>query len=158
VEARLEPFDPPRAELILGWIRSPEEADAWATVADWPLEPEIFARWHADPDVRPYVFLADGEPAGYGELWLEPGEAELARIVVDPGRRGRGLGRRLVELLVAEAAGLGLREIWLRVVPENAPALACYRSAGFVRASEDEETEFNKGQPRAYVWMRPSKI
>jgi RimJ/RimL family protein N-acetyltransferase len=44
--------------------------------------------------------------------------------------------------------------VWLRVVPQNAAAIACYAAAGFVRATVEEEVEFNEGQPRAYEWMR----
>jgi [ribosomal protein S18]-alanine N-acetyltransferase len=48
-------------------------------------------------------------PAGYGDVWADPveHEAELARIVVDPARRGAGLGRRLVSLLADEARRVG---------------------------------------------------
>ena len=97
-------------------------------------------------------------PIAYGEVWTDSdeNEAELARIIVAPEARGRGVGRRLVTLLVAEAERLGFDEIWLRVVPANAPAIASYTNAGFRRAEPDEEERFNRGQPREYVWMRRS--
>ena len=81
-------------------------------------------------------------------------EAELARLIVDPDRRGRGLGRRLVAQLAVRAAELGFDEVWLRVAPDNEPAIACYQSAGFVRATAAQEQEFNTGQPQRYLWMR----
>jgi RimJ/RimL family protein N-acetyltransferase len=49
---------------------------------------------------------------------------------------------------------LGWVDIWLRVEPDNEPALRCYAAAGFVRASPDEEAAFNIAQPADYVWMR----
>ena len=139
---------------MLSWIRSPEELESWTSRADHPLPATVFAEWHADPDVEGFV-LVDDEPVGYGEVWADPqeNEAELARIVVAPEARRRGLGRALVTMLVEEARGLGFQEIWLRVVPTNAAALACYRSAGFQRATPEEEERFNRGQPRAYAWM-----
>jgi ribosomal protein S18 acetylase RimI-like enzyme len=68
--------------------------------------------------------------------------------------RGRGLGRTLIAMLAAEARRMGFVDIWVRVVPSNAAALACYRAAGFERTDGTEEAMFNAGQPRVYVWMR----
>jgi ribosomal protein S18 acetylase RimI-like enzyme len=145
---------------VLSWVTSEDEAEAWASVGGAARDPDLFARWHADPDVRPFLCVdADGEPCGYGEVWCDPeaDEAELARILVDPAVRGRGVGRALVGLLAGEARGAGYRDIWLRVISWNEPALACYRAAGFVRASFEEEQEFNQGQPHDYVWMRMAR-
>ena len=116
----------------------------------------MFARWHAEPGVRPFLLTIAGETVGYGEIWEDPDEdeAELARLIVDPARRGRGVGRLLATLLLAEARRLGWSTVWLRVAPDNAPALRAYTSGGFVRASREEEACFNIGQPAAYVWMR----
>jgi ribosomal protein S18 acetylase RimI-like enzyme len=153
---RLEPFREADATAVLGWVAGREEADRWASAGSRVLEPELLREWHADPDVHPYVCLDGEELVGYGEVWedREEGEAELARILVDPARRGRGIGRRLTALLGERAAEAGFGNIWLRVVPDNGPALAAYSAAGFVRASDEEEAAFNAGQPCAYVWMR----
>jgi ribosomal protein S18 acetylase RimI-like enzyme len=152
----LEPFDESQAAIVLGWIRSREEAARWASAGHRDLEPALLREWHADPEVRPFVCLEDGLPVAYGEVWddAEADEAELARIVVAPERRGAGIGRAFVGLLVEQARAAGFDKVWLRVVPDNAPAIACYRGAGFVRASAEEEAAFNEGQPVAYVWMR----
>jgi RimJ/RimL family protein N-acetyltransferase len=48
---------------------------------------------------------------------------------------------------------LGFRDIWVRVLPSNAAALACYEGAGFLRTTADEEACFNRGQPYDYVWL-----
>jgi ribosomal protein S18 acetylase RimI-like enzyme len=152
----LVPFDGSHAASVLGWARSPEERLAWASLAGDEADPSVFRRWHADPDVHPFMLLAGGELSGYGEIWedADSGEAELARLIVPPDRRGRGVGRVLTTMLVERAIEAGLVVVWVRVVPTNAPALACYRGAGFVRASPQEEADFNHGQPREYVWMR----
>jgi ribosomal protein S18 acetylase RimI-like enzyme len=152
----LSPFQEAHAATVLGWIRSPEEAEAWASIHLDEVGVERLRRWHEDPDVHPYVGLARGGLVGYGEVWedAEAREAELARIVVAPELRGRGLGRRLTRLLAERAQDAGFAEIWLRVVASNSAALAAYRSAGFVRAAAAQERLFNEGQPREYVWMR----
>ncbi len=58
----------------------------------------------------------------------------IADVAVDPEYRGRGLGR---SILTASLRGLradGVRAIYLNVTEGNVPALALYRSVGFVRA------------------------
>jgi [ribosomal protein S18]-alanine N-acetyltransferase len=92
---------------------------------------------------------------GYGELWTDEPEqeVELARIIVNPDYRGRGLGKRLVGLLLERPSLTGLPDAFVRVVPENGAAIACYRGAGFSPVPELERREFNRGQPVDYVWM-----
>ena len=63
------------------------------------------------------------------------------------------MGRRLVRLFLQRAASSRLPDAFVRVVPENGAALACYRGAGFSQVSEEEREQFNRGQPVDYVWM-----
>ena len=151
----LRPFDAACAPLVSSWIRTPEEADAWASIAV-AVTPELFAHWHSEADVHPFLLYEDEVPVGYGELWTDDGarEVELARLVVAPNERGRGLGVALATMLRAEAQRTYPYEVWLRVVPENAVAIAAYARAGFVRASDADEDDFNRDQPRQYRWMR----
>jgi len=156
VQLELAPFLAEHGQLVLSWLGSPAEARRWASLDAVPDDTGVFKRWHAQPWVHPHVAVADGTVVGYGEVWTdeEEDEAELARLIVDPVLRGRGIGRRLTDLLSEQAAALGFDQIWLRVAPDNEAAIACYRSAGFVRATSGQEHEFNAGQPQAYVWMR----
>ena len=107
--------------------------------------------------MQPWLLVEGPEatPVGYGELWLdaEEDEVELARLIVDPSRRRTGLGRQLVARLVGAAEGTGLGACLLRVVPDNAPARALYRIAGFLEVDPERAAEWNVGQPTAYLWM-----
>jgi ribosomal protein S18 acetylase RimI-like enzyme len=144
------------ASEVARWPASIEEVRLWAgSAGGWPVDASVFRRWHEDPDVKPYV-LHDGEvPVGYGELWIDEAEreVELARIIVDPDDRGSGVGKRLVGMLLERAALSSLPDAFVRVVPENGAAVACYRGAGFSPVPEEEREEFNRGQPVDYVWM-----
>jgi len=74
----------------------------------------------------------NGEPVGCGALRrLETGTAELKRMYIAPAVRGRGLGRRLLEALEAEARALGVRRLVLETGTRQIAALALYRAAGF---------------------------
>ena len=152
----LREFRKSDAREVARWPTSSEDVRRWAgNDPGWPVDVSVFGRWHAEPDVRPYVLCDGEEPVGYGEVWIDEPEqeVELARIIVSPDRRGRGVGQRLVRLLLERASLVGLPDAFVRVVPENGSALACYRGAGFSPVSESEREEFNRGQPVDYVWM-----
>jgi ribosomal protein S18 acetylase RimI-like enzyme len=152
---RLEPSTVDVAGLVSSWAPTREEVRAWCSRDEAPVPPEVVAGWAEQPDVQAYLLVSDGEPVGYGELWVddEEREVELARIIVDPARRGHGLGRELARLLADAAAPL-YPDVFLRVAPGNEAALACYRAAGFTRLDPDTEAEWNQGQPTPYLWMR----
>jgi ribosomal protein S18 acetylase RimI-like enzyme len=153
----LVPFQPSHAVEISGWATSAEEASQWAgSGCPFPVDAARFAVWHADPDIQPYVLYADGVLIGYGEVWADSDEqeVELARLIVKPAHRGRGIGRQLVALLLEQAQATGYPDAFVRVVPENAAAIACYRRAEFLPVSAVEQQQFNQGQPVEYLWMQ----
>ena|SRR5689334_722579 len=78
------------------------------------------------------VVYLDGVPIGCGALRvLDTETAELKRMYVRPEERGRGLGRRLVAALEAEARAMGVRRLVLETGIRQAAALALYRATGF---------------------------
>lgn len=77
------------------------------------------------------VVELEGRVSAHGVLWWVEDEGELANLAVDPSCQGRGLGRRLLDRLLADAAGEGVRRVFLEVRESNAPALALYRRRGF---------------------------
>lgn len=90
------------------------------------------AGYWADELARPHArvaVLADGDTVlGFTATWWIAGEVELHDIVVDVAARGRGLGRRLLAALLAEA---GAQPVFLEVRADNVPARALYARAGF---------------------------
>lgn len=56
---------------------------------------------------------------------------EMKRVYVRPTARGTGLGRQLVERIIAEARAAGYRRICLDVLPEFAVARQLYLALGF---------------------------
>jgi len=123
----LEPFRPAHAGELAGWVATAEEARRWGGQAVvWPVAASVLSVWHADPGVRPFVLIRRGVLLGYGEVWIdaEEPEVELARIIVRPDRRGQGMGRLLVTLLLEQAAQTGFRAAFVRVAPDNAAAVS----------------------------------
>jgi ribosomal-protein-alanine N-acetyltransferase len=58
-------------------------------------------------------------------------EAEILSVATARNWRGRGLGRRLLDLHLRRLAGLGLRAVFLEVEETNTPARKLYSRAGF---------------------------
>ena len=76
------------------------------------------------------------EIAGCGALkLLDSQRGELKSMRVADAFLGRGIGRAILEHLVAEARARGLRSLWLETgsAPAFVPALRLYESAGFRR-------------------------
>ena len=105
--------------------------------APTPPEASAFFRDRTGPQD---VLLAEagGEVAGYVSLTQDlpiPSHTHVLTVnglAVDPARQGNGIGRRLVEAAVAEAARRGARKVSLRVLAPNTTARTLYESCGFV--------------------------
>ncbi|MEU8885115.1 GNAT family N-acetyltransferase [Streptomyces hydrogenans] len=152
----LLPFTAAHASLVAEWPTHADEVVRWCGRREFPVTARTVTAWQEDDDVRAHVLVEDGTVLGYGEVWLddEEDEAELARIIVAPGARGRGIGRILVRELLGRALAAGFRDVFLRVRPDNETALACYRGAGFVTVDAGLAASWNTAQPVDYVWLR----
>lgn len=84
----------------------------------------------------------DGEPLGCVALRpIAPdGRCEMKRLYVSPRARGLGLGKSLVDAIVAEATRIGYREMRLDTLPTMGEAIALYRKAGFLPIAAYYET------------------
>jgi ribosomal protein S18 acetylase RimI-like enzyme len=78
------------------------------------------------------VGVAAGQVAGAAIVTEGAGRCgEAYYIAVDPGSRGRGLGRALVTAAEIWLVQRGVRTVQLRVETENTNAAAFYRRLGF---------------------------
>ena len=87
------------------------------------------------PGIRLFASLDDGHPVATGALApVDDGHEELKSMRTDPAMRGRGLGRAMLDFLLADAARRGIRRVSLETGSMEffAPARALYASAGFV--------------------------
>ena len=90
-----------------------------------------------------YLAEIDGRPAGTGGLKpVRPEVAEIKRMYVDPGFRGQGVARALLERLIADGRASGYRTLQLETAVWMVEAYALYRSCGFVDAAPFPDPEF----------------
>jgi GNAT superfamily N-acetyltransferase len=80
------------------------------------------------------IFLAvwDSRPVGCCALLaIAPGEFEVAKMAVTESAQGRGIGRVLLEKVIAEARESGARRLYLETNRKLGIAIRLYESVGF---------------------------
>lgn len=81
---------------------------------------------------RTAVDPESGEIAGYIGCHIVLEEGYIANVAVAPEWRRRGVGRQLVQALLAEAQANGLAFVTLEVRASNRAAQGLYHACGFV--------------------------
>jgi len=87
-----------------------------------------------EPGPARTIAVEDGEVAGWLAVVPKPGWSSHVgevRLIVDPGSRGRGIGRMLARRAVLEALELGLEKMVVEVIAVQEPTIAMFRSLGF---------------------------
>jgi ribosomal-protein-alanine N-acetyltransferase len=120
IEIDLESFVP--GELGVG-------AEDPRAVRERSLREELVRTWARLRGVRD----ESGTLVGYSLFWHVVDEVHLLNVAVAVSARRKGLGRALMEDLLAYARAHSVARILLEVRASNAPAIALYESLGFTR-------------------------
>jgi ribosomal protein S18 acetylase RimI-like enzyme len=96
---------------------------------------------YAPPEGRLSLATLDAQPAGCVALHkLDPEICEMKRLYVRPHFRGMGLGKALVERVVADASEIGYKRMRLDTVePVMRYAVRLYRNVGFIEIAPYRE-------------------
>lgn len=149
----LRPYRPEDAAVILSWIRDERSFRQWS--ADrydrFPISTEEmnnhYARLAASERFFPVTAEDESGIAGHMILRYTDESRSVIRfgfVIVDSGRRGKGLGRTMLGLAVQLAFDeMNAKTVTLGVFENNEPALRCYRSAGFREVWTNEEEVFH---------------
>jgi putative acetyltransferase len=133
----------PQTELTIREFRPGDESafqklnEEWITryFAIEPREAELLADPQGtilDRGGRIFLAIRDGQPIGCCALLaIAPGEFEVAKMTVAESFRGSGIGRSLLEKVIAEARALGARRLYLETNQKLTPAIRLYESLGF---------------------------
>ena len=98
--------------------------------APWSAD-EITKDVSAGGNVYVAVAMADDERAGYAEIRMIAGEAQVYNIAIAPEFRREGIGEALLRHCIDKAEADGCRLVTLEVRGGNAPAMELYRKLGF---------------------------
>lgn len=94
-----------------------------------PLHEAMFARM---PKPRFASWREDGRMSALAVAAQEDGIVHLYDLIVVPEARGRGIGTRFLQALLAHLESEGTREVVLQVLESNTTARALYDTTGFV--------------------------
>jgi len=115
----------------------------WDVAAAADLDAEVFGptAWSAEtfwselahPENRCYTTACTSGDlvVGYAGVMVNGAEADVQTLAVAPSAQGAGLGRRLLEVLLGQAAERGARRLMLEVRADNEAAVGLYRRLGF---------------------------
>lgn len=99
-----------------------------------------------------YVAVAEsgGEKAGYADMRIVAGEAQIYNIAIAPEFRRQGIGEALLRHMVDKSEELGLDVITLEVRSGNEAAMALYEKMGF-KAVGSRKGYYAKGKEDAVL-------
>lgn len=129
---------------ICSWITDATACRQWAGPAiAFPPRSDIVAIELAKEGQQCFSWVEEEGVVGFGQFWvIEAGAVHIGRVIVSPRSRGKGIGRCLVEALVAEGmVSTGAGRATLRVARGNDRAEALYASMGFVEVSERSSSD-----------------
>lgn len=122
--------------LVSTWVTTKAECTVWAGWrVDFPFTAPALAEAIDFAHHGGFVLLDGSAVVAFGQIVPKAAHrAHLARLIVEPAHRGRGLGRTLVRGLLERAALGGHRRASLNVDPSNAAAIGLYGKLGFTEA------------------------
>lgn len=125
--------------LPLGYVLEAADAAMYATVVgELRGTPEPQRASHADRlrlspvPYQGWLLKGDCELLACGQFAREGGLVGLYDVFTAPAARGKGLAKVLCAQMLKMAAAQGAHTAYLQVEASNVPALAVYRSLGFV--------------------------
>ena len=132
-KADLVPFTGEFSGRVTSWIDSEETYCNMTGKQEYPPPENVVASWQR-VDIKAYLLMAHGQPVAYGEIWDRPVElaAEIGHLIVDPAKRGRGYGTKMLNLLSMRAAhNARVSKVVLNFHEGDETVLGCYLKAGF---------------------------
>ena len=141
-EISLRPFDRMDFDRLISWIDSPEASVQWAGgFFRFPLDAAQLEGYRGSGEgelsTRRIFTACDGRGDRVGHIELsdiDRHSARICRVLVDPARRGNGIGSGMVRQVLRLAFDeLRLHRVELLVFDFNMPAIGCYEKVGFVR-------------------------
>jgi ribosomal-protein-alanine N-acetyltransferase len=124
----LRPMRWPDIEAVHAIETAVFEVDPWSAEQFWG---EL-----AQPTREYVVAEDDGVIVGYAGAYLLPPDADVQTIAVSASVQGRGVGRVLLEELIAIAQRHDCAQLLLEVRSDNASALGMYERFGFEAISK----------------------
>lgn len=132
---RLRPYNENDADIILSWSKDEISFYKWSAgvLGDYPISKEQFGFVN---NLMAFTAINDDEVIGFFTLrrpFESFDELRFGFVVVDPQKRGKGYGKRMLQLGIKFAKEIfGAKKVSLGVFENNESAYYCYKSVGFL--------------------------
>ena len=153
---KLRPYKPSDAEAIVRWIKDERALRKWSSdrYGAYPITAEDINHKYLDcngdceePDnFYPMTLVDECGPVGHLILRYTDKAKSVIRfgfVIVDDSKRGKGYGKRMLQMAIRYAFDmLKAEKITLGVFENNPSAYYCYQAAGFREISMEKEFIF----------------
>ncbi len=127
---------------VLTWIQNADQLKLWggAALSYPPCVETTWAEIGAQAGNSFVLSSSDGGVVGFAQALVRTPNIHLARIIVSPAGRGKGVGKILCEQLIQRVCLEHQPEqITLNVFSHNTVAINLYKSLGFAITSKQED-------------------
>lgn len=145
----LRSYEPSDGDVVAGWFRQERTMRLWSANCydHFPITgADInghYDEYGDNPDFRAFMVCDGVVPVGHFALLRRPaGEVRVLYVVVDDRRRGRGYGRKMMDLCARYAFEyFGAEKLTLCVFEQNEIARRCYEKSGYREAPPHRTVE-----------------
>ena len=145
--------------VLMSWIKDKETCRIWAgPLVRFPLVLEHLKEDIQFSEENTFSMINEsGALLGIGQLIKKENNClHMARIIVSPNHRGKGLGNLLCRLLIREGTmRCGESYFSLNVYPDNTKAVRLYKKLGFV--PDPELRSSNAEQKSMHMILKPER-
>ena len=138
---RLRPYNISDAETIMSWMKEEKAFYKWTAgiLGNYPISVEQF---NTVSNLMAFTAIDDDDLVGFFTM-RKPNqsfdELRFGFVVVDSEKRGKGYGKRMLQLGLTYAKEIyGAKKVSLGVFENNESAYYCYKAAGFSESNRDK--------------------
>ena len=138
----LVPFTKDHIEQLTSWFPDEVSLAKWSGPGfRYPFTEDTFFQDLNTEKLPSFcLFCEQGKFAAFGQFYNRLERIHLARLVVNPELRGKGIAERLIYSLIQKGiAQFKLNSASLFVLSDNLPAITAYQKAGFEIANYPTE-------------------
>ena len=138
---RLRTYNISDSETIMSWMKEEKAFYKWTAgiLGNYPISVEQF---NAVSNLMAFTAIDDDDLVGFFTM-RKPNESfdelRFGFVVVDSEKRGKGYGKRMLQLGLTYAKEIyGAKKVSLGVFENNESAYYCYKAAGFSESNRDK--------------------